>query len=106
MNPCESPTQRILDEQQQQEQPLNFSTNHTIRAAATVAALQKDSESSEGSSCNGRNEPAPFFAYQPSIFMAPGLLPSSYMSSFAAAAAMSAAMNAATNNHRFPQQSL
>lgn len=65
-----------------------------------------DSEPAEGNSSNGRSNsamaPAPLFTYQPSIFMTPGLLPSSYMSSFAAAAAMSAAMNAAAH-HPFPQ---
>ncbi|VDN01685.1 unnamed protein product [Thelazia callipaeda] len=117
--------------EQLQEQPLNFSTNSIkqIHVSTTAATHWKDSESADNANCIDNSDsitsssrqterdsvpvsvpvpvpgtaphPTPLFTYQPSIFMAPGLLPPSYMSSFAAAAAMSAAMNAAV--HRLPQ---
>ncbi|KAL3990213.1 Zinc finger C4 type (two domains) family protein [Acanthocheilonema viteae] len=117
MNSYESPIRQSPDEQLQ-EQPLNFSTNSTnditISAGTT---LWKDFGQTEKHNFDGQCNSVPsgisttsvpvptprsLFTYQPPIFMAPGVLPSSYMSSFAAAAAMSAAMNAAV--HRLPHQ--
>ncbi|EJW78483.1 hypothetical protein WUBG_10608, partial [Wuchereria bancrofti] len=109
---------RQSSNEQLQEQPLNFSTNSTNDITIPVATtlwqdfgqVEKHNFDSQcnvlASGTNTTSVPVPpprsLLAYQPPIFMAPGLLPSSYMTSFAAAAAMSAAMNAAV--HRLPHQ--
>uniref|UniRef100_A0A1I8ET08 Nuclear receptor domain-containing protein n=1 Tax=Wuchereria bancrofti TaxID=6293 RepID=A0A1I8ET08_WUCBA len=107
---------RQSSNEQLQEQPLNFSINDiTIPAATTLwqdfGQVKKHTFDSQcnvltsGTNTTSVSVPPPrsLLAYQqPSIFMAPGFFPSSYMSSFAAVAAMSAAMNAAV--HRLPHQ--
>uniref|UniRef100_F1L2P9 Photoreceptor-specific nuclear receptor n=2 Tax=Ascaris TaxID=6251 RepID=F1L2P9_ASCSU len=80
--------------QDEQEQPLNFS-----RSQGASTNNEKDEESRLECIRNGSLPGSTLLAYPPSIFMPPGLIPSSYMSSLAAAAAMSAAINAVAHRH-------